>query len=236
MKDKNDALISPTDQERLQLLERKALPDRVSNLLRDSIVNGRIPPGTRLIERQLAKDLQISRVPIREALIQLEIEGLVTSRHNGRYVIEISERDIHQLFEVRLALERLAVKLATQNTTPERAKELRSKMQAMRNAGARNDIATYVRNDFEIHQLIWDQAENHYLNDALKTLTGPIYMFITNNSGFFGWEETLDLHEDLIESINSGDPQAAEESIELHMKDGIRRAYLALNHRKEERT
>ena len=213
MKDENEALISPTDEERLELLERSALPSRVSNLLRDSIVSGRIPPGTRLIERQLAEELKISRVPIREALIQLEIEGLIASRHNGRYVIEISEKDIHQLYEVRLALEKLAVNLAAQNTTPERAEELRSKMQAMKEASARKDITSYVRNDFEIHQLIWNHAENHYLNDALKTLAGPIYMFIADNSSFFGWEQTLELHEELVESINSGDIQAAEASI-----------------------
>jgi len=229
MPDNNHTVISPTDQEKLQLLGRSALPDRISNLLRNSIVNGRIPPGTRLIERQLAEDLNISRVPIREALIQLEIEGLITSRHNGRYVIEISEKDIHQLFEVRLALEKMAVILATQNTSPERAKDLRERMQAMRDASARKDITSYVEHDFEIHQLIWHQAENHYLKDALKTLIGPIYMFIVDNSSFFGWEETLELHEDLITSINSGDVHAAEESIERHMNDGIRRAYLANN-------
>ena len=99
------APLLPTAEEKLQLLERSGLPERISGLIRDSIVNGRIRPGTRLVERQLASSLGISRVPVREALIQLEQAGLVVSRPNGRYVLEIGEQDIKQLFEVRRALE-----------------------------------------------------------------------------------------------------------------------------------
>lgn len=224
--------MSLTEQEKQSLLERNILMDRITELLRDYIVDGRIRPGTRLVERQVAEQLGISRVPVREALIQLEKEGLITSRPAGRYVIELSEQDIHKLYQARRVLERLAVELAAQNTTPEHAKTLQNKLQEMRDAVARQDRGAYVRDDVEIHRLIWGQAKNPYLLHALRTLTGPIFMFIANNADIFGWDQTLKLHEDLVTSINSGDMSAALEAIERHMDDGLQRSYAVFEKRK----
>ena len=225
------APLLPTAEEKLQLLERSGLPERISGLIRDSIVNGRIRPGTRLVEQQLASSLGISRVPVREALIQLERAGLVVSRPNGRYVLEIGEQDIQQLYEVRLALERLAVERAAQNMTPERAGALRGKLNQMSEATAHEDLSGYVQADFEVHLLIWRQADNPHLLNALRTLAGPIYMFIANNSGFSGWDQTLDVHEDLVESVTAGDAARSVASIEGHMADSVRRARLAFEAR-----
>lgn len=226
----DDLFILPADQEKLLHLERTVLMDRISDLLRDNIVNGHIRPGTRLIERQLAELLGISRVPVREALIQLEQEGLIISRPNGRYVIELSEQDIAKLYEVRHALEKLAVELAAQNTSAERASALREKLKEMREAIAQQDLSLYVKKDFEIHRLIWRQADNPYLLAVLRTLTGPIFMFMADNASHFGWEQTLDLHQNLIDCINSGDTRTAVESFERHMKDGLHRAHRVFQH------
>jgi DNA-binding GntR family transcriptional regulator len=224
MRESDTRIITPSLEEKQFILERNLLVDRITGLLWDHIVHGRIRPGTRLVERQLADELGISRVPVREALIQLEKEGLIVSRPNGRYVIELSEGKINKLYAVRRVLERLAVELATQNTSPEYANALENKMQEMREAVARQDLSAFTRNDFEIHSSIWRQANNPYLLDVLRTLTGPIYMFIADNAAQFGWEETLELHENLINCINSGNTQAAIDAIGLHMDDGLRRS------------
>ncbi len=97
-------------------LGRVFLKDQVNDLLRDMIISGRFPPGTKLIEREIADYLGVSRAPVRDALLQLEKGRLWLSiNRNGRYVIELSERDIRELYQVRNALEKLAVELATQN-------------------------------------------------------------------------------------------------------------------------
>src|SRR5207249_8524626 len=70
---------------------RNLLKDRAMDLLRDHIVSGRIPAGAKVVERDVAQLLGISRAPVRDALIQLETEGLVVSKPSGRYVIELSE-------------------------------------------------------------------------------------------------------------------------------------------------
>jgi DNA-binding GntR family transcriptional regulator len=218
-----------TSEERKQLVERNGLPDRISELIRDNIVTGRILPGTRLVEHQLANSLGVSRVPVREALILLERAGLVVSRPNGRYVLEISQQDIHQLFEVRLALERLAVESAAKNITPERASALRRTLSEMSESAEHENISAHVMADFTLHRLIWRQSDNPHLLNTLQTLAGPIYMFIVNNSMFHGWDQILRIHEDLVESIAAGDAAWAVKSIEEHMADSVRRAQRAFD-------
>lgn len=226
-------LVTATEEEKLFVQERTLLMDRITEFLWECIVNGRIRPGTRLVERQLAEQLGISRVPVREALIQLEKDGLIISKPDGRYVIELTEQDIHKLYEVRRVLERLAVELATQNTSPECADVLCNKLQDMQQAVVRQDRSAYVRNDIEIHRLIWSQANNPYLFDLLRTLTGPIFMFVADNANVIGWDEALELHEDLIGSINAGDVRAALENVERHMEDALSRSYRVFQMRKQ---
>ena len=233
MTDNDYSLTSSTDNEKLLLLERNVLMDRISDLLRDYILTGRIRPGTRLVERQLAEQLGISRVPIREALIQLEKEGLIVSKPSGRYVIELGEQDIDKLYQVRRVLEGLAVELAAQNTSPERAEALRSKLQDLQEAVAREDRSGYVRNDIDLHRLIWGQANNPYLLELLRTLTGPIYMFVADNANVIGWDKAFELHESLVDSINAGDVRLALEHVERHMDEGLYQSYQVFQKHKE---
>ena len=223
------ARLLPTDEERVQLFERTGLAGNVSTFIRESILNGRLRPGTRLVEHELARSLGISRVPVREALIQLERAGLVVARPNGRYVLEISERDIEQLYEVRLALERLAVAEAARNVTPDRALALRRALRAMDEATAHHDLGAHVQADFELHELVWRQADNPHLLTALRTLAGPIYMFMANDPLSHEarpdyWADLLGVHAALIEAITAGQEARAVASIEDHIADSIRRA------------
>ena len=141
-------------------LDRNSLKDQSTELLRAYITSGRIPPGTKLAERELADLLGVSRMPARDALMDLEREGLVVSRPNGRYVIELHSQDIEQLFEIRLVLERLAVSAAAAHHSEENCAALRANLAEMAAAIARNDRDGYVRADLEAHQLIWHQANN----------------------------------------------------------------------------
>ena len=125
------ALIGMGDQSRLG---RVFLKDQVNELLRDMIISGRFPPGTKLIEREVADNLGVSRAPVRDALLQLEREGLLVSKPNGRYVIELTEHDIRELYQVRNALEKLAVELVTQNIRGEQVVKLQHVLTDMKDS------------------------------------------------------------------------------------------------------
>src|SRR5215212_5438146 len=163
------SLLNQGDNHQLRL-DRNSLKDQSTELLRSYIISGRIPPGTKLAERELAHLLGISRMPARDALMDLEREGLVVSKPNGRYVIELSQTDVQNLLQVRLELEKLAVTLAAQHTSPVYQAALEANLQQMRAAIQQNDRNAYVKSDLEAHQLIWQQAHNPYLLKMLHSI------------------------------------------------------------------
>jgi len=205
-------------------LDRTLLSDQIVEILRDRIISGRIQPGAALIERELAEQLGVSRIPVRDALMQLEAEGLVASGSNTRCVIELTERDIRELYQVRLTLEKLAVGLAAQNVNVADRIALCEKAQEMQRAIDNKDRATYRRNDLETHRLIWEMSGNTHLVRALQAMLGPIFMLVSRHADYFDWSETRSLHEELIGCICAGDVAGAEANIERHIENARQRS------------
>src|ERR1700704_527143 len=94
---------------KLQALDRVRLVDRIIEQLRDMILDGSLPPGTRLVQEKLAADLAVSRTPLREALRVLEQDGLVSlsASSSAAVVIELDEHDVRELYEIREVLDGL---------------------------------------------------------------------------------------------------------------------------------
>jgi DNA-binding GntR family transcriptional regulator len=205
-------------------LERNSLKAQTVDVLRDWIINGKLPPGTRLVEREVAQVLGVSRAPIRDALMELEKEGLVENGPNGRCVIELSERDIRELYEVRLSLERLAVKLAAENVAPENRAALSAKLKELRDAVKTRDRSRYIKSDLESHFLVWRQAGNRHLLKMLDSMVGPIFMFIANNAEIYDWNATLGCHEEMVDSISTGDADRAIQSMDHHIREALERS------------
>jgi DNA-binding GntR family transcriptional regulator len=131
---------------------------------------------------------------------------------------------------VRLALEKVAARLAAENTSPANQEELRQKLRVMHDAVSAKDRQAYTRGDVEIHRAVWQQARNHHLLKTLDSMVGPIFMFVAWHADHFGWQETLDLHENLVAAICSGDGDAAEQSIERHIQNALQRSLASLSY------
>lgn len=203
-------------------IDRNSLKTQSTDLLRSQIISGRIPQGTRLVEQELADLLGISRMPARDALVNLEHEGLVVSKPNGRYVIQLDQTDIQHLFQVRLVLEQLAVSQAAQHRSPADDGALQANLQRMRDAIAQNDQNAYAQSDLEAHQIIWQQARNPYLLKMLNSIIGPIFMFIASHTEFqMNWHETLQMHEELAGALIAGDSERAMQSIEVQLQQSL---------------
>jgi DNA-binding GntR family transcriptional regulator len=170
----NDSAVELLDN--TKKLERTFLKDQATNLLRERIIRGQISSGSKLTERDTALLLGISRAPARDALLELEKEGLVISKSDGRYVIELTERDIRELYAVRLNLEKMAVGLAAQNASPESRAALLALLESMRQGVANHSYQTFVQTDVEMHRLIWVQSNNRHLVRILESLMGPRFI------------------------------------------------------------
>lgn len=204
-------------------LDRVLLEDRVTELLRDYIVQGRFRPGAKLVEHEIAQWFGVSRMPVRHALVRLEKEGLVISRPDARYVIDLTEQDIRYLCDIRMALEKVAAERAAENITPERRIALRatqkSSLQQMKEALKEENTLVYYRSGLEIHELIWAQAGNPYLTAKLKETVNLLFMWAAICLGPPHMViRPKDPHEELISAICSGEPTAARESIERHLE------------------
>src|SRR5579872_1933461 len=150
------------------------LKTRVVGKLRAAILSGHYVPGDRLNEAQLAHEYNTSRIPIREALIQLQESGLIMN-HEGRgmCVTKLNQEDIQRINSVRLVMETEAVWLARENMTPEIARQLEDVLDRME---AAHDLLVEVAPlDIEFHRLIWSASGNHYLAMALDRLVAQLF-------------------------------------------------------------
>ena len=147
----------------------------VHQLLRDEIVSGRYPPGTRLNESKIARELDISRIPVREALVRLRESGLVMKRdRRGMFVTELSTEEMQRINSVRIILEAEALRLARLHMSKKDAAKLTSlvdKMEAWQ-SDSKIDAANI---DIEFHRTLWEAAGNPQLSDTLESLTTALF-------------------------------------------------------------
>ena len=143
--------------------------------LREAIVGNVLAPGSRLLEIQLAKQLGVSRTPIREAFAQLEREGLVTIMARvGVFVREVAPRDVDEIYAVRAALEGLAVALAAQNLDAVGRARLEQAVAAMGVQVDAGDPVAYVDELDGFYAIVMSLADNGVLHKTHDSLLGPV--------------------------------------------------------------
>lgn len=144
---------------------------RVTRRIRDEILDGAREPGSKLVERDLAAELGVSRVPVRDALKTLVAEGLVTPRPRTWAVVrEFTPSDIADLQEVRAALEALTFRLAAIRHTRAGLDRLRSALDAESEAAEAGDAVTARRAAADFHEVVTALAGNELLNELEQTL------------------------------------------------------------------
>ncbi|HEY4077637.1 MAG TPA: GntR family transcriptional regulator [Rhizomicrobium sp.] len=150
------------------------LKSQVALKLREAILAGNYAPGDRLNEARLAHEFNISRIPIREALIQLQESGLVmNNERRGMCVTKLSEEDMQRINSVRLVLETEALWLARANMTPDVAAKLENVVERMENMA--NPLFDSAALDLEFHHTMWKASGNPYLIKALDMLISQLF-------------------------------------------------------------
>lgn len=154
------------------------LRDVVFNTLRDAILTGKLQPGERLMENQLAEKLGVSRTPVREALRMLELENLVELvPRKGAQVLDMSEKDIVNILEVRGVLEGLATSLACKKMTTEQLAELKALEERFEKAVAEKALEEIAEIDEEFHRIIFAASENDKLIQISTNLQIQLYRY-----------------------------------------------------------
>lgn len=203
-------------------LNSAPLKDQIVEILRDRIMNGEISPEQKLTEKGVMDMLDIGRMPARDALMKLEEQGLVVSKPDARYVVKLEQQDIRHLFDIRRSLELLAVKDAVRNCTESDGTRLREILREMEEAVSEGDTEAYIKTDLAIHETIWEISQNPYLIKMLRSMTGPIFMFISSHTVIqHNWNEVLGLHSTLVQAICDQELDDAVEAINAHMSNSL---------------
>ena len=144
------------------------LRDVVFNTLRKAILKGELKPGERLMEIALAERLGVSRTPVREAMRKLELEGLVVMiPRRGAQVANITEKDLNDVLEVRMALENLSIENACARMTEEQLDELWKAARNFEDTMAEGNLVRLAEADVAFHEVIYKSSDNRRLNQEI---------------------------------------------------------------------
>ena len=199
------------------------LRDVVFQTLRQSILTGKMEPGERLMEVQLADELGVSRTPVREAIRMLELEGLVVMiPRRGAQVASITEQDLRDVLEVRATLEQLAVRLACQRFTAEGYKALeKANRDFVRLARLKNKNVVDITNaDVHFHDVIYEATGNRRLIQIIQNLQEQMYRYrMEYVRDLSSHENLIAEHEELIKQLKARNEDEAEKIIVIHISN-----------------
>ncbi len=206
--DAQPALAAATQAEDTSLaIDRRTLPTAVAERLRDMIIEGELPAGTRLNERALCARLQVSRTPLREAFRLLSADGLVHMQPNrGAQVAALSLDDVRQSFEVMGSLEALAGELACRHVTDREIVEIRALTFEMQACHAREDLSSYYHINREIHDRINAAARNTLLTEVYRNINLRLQnLRFRSNLNHDKWDSAMREHLDMAQALEARD-------------------------------
>ncbi len=199
-------------------IEGKLLPDRIADTLRQAILTGQLAPGERLIEAELAEKLQVSRAPLREALRQLEADGLLSNQpRKGTFVVELELTDIWEIYTLRLALETLAVEILVEKITAEQVEALYETVAEMEKLEVGTDLWTLVDFEMKFHEQICFYSNHSRLYKVWMQMGNQLRTFFAAADIFFEPGIYVTRHRELVESITSGDKEVATAMLREHI-------------------
>jgi DNA-binding GntR family transcriptional regulator len=194
--------------------------DVVYAVLRHSIIHGELAPGERLRGDALAKQMQVSRTPVRDALLKLEVEGLATmSARSGLVVAELSEKNLIEVYQLREVLEGLAARLAAENATPAEIASMRESLDDLETSDRRGENTAMWVGAAEFNQLIYRASHNDRLVPLLMALQDRALQFRRAAPPVSGHSpEVLAEYRDLLRAIEARDGALSEKIARDHSR------------------
>lgn len=197
------------------------LKAHVLNRLRDAIIAGRYKPGDRLNESKLAREFEISRIPIREALMTLQEQGLVMNHERrGMFVTILEEQDVQHINSLRVVLEAEALKLCRINMTPDDADRLTALVEKMEAWEQGAELAAAAL-DLAFHRELWRASGNPYLAKTLDSLATVLFAHkALENSSVETKQWRLHHHRALLDVALGKSDVTPEDAVIGHLRTG----------------
>jgi DNA-binding GntR family transcriptional regulator len=200
--------------------------ERAHAELRQRIVDGRLPPGHRLKEAELAAELGLSRTPVRDALSRLTVEGLLDFRPNvGATVAIWSEQQIEMMFRIRAMLEPFAAEVAAPQITDDEVEEMRGLCTIMEEAARRDapgDLSRLSEANGKLHRMIIDATRSdHLIKLTTLALDAPLSQRIFSRYTPAEISRSMRHHREIVDALSHRDPAWAGSAMRTHILASI---------------
>jgi len=195
------------------------MAEQIATALRQAIAAGKLRPGARLPEVQIAREMGTSRAPLREALIQLEREGLVVRRPNrGTFVADLTEDLVREVASLRGTLEGFAASLAVKRMTREDFERLETILKEMLAVARRGDFPHMVERDYQFHEYIMRASGHRLLYETWVGMDRKIRVYLSaTNLMYADMKAVVHGHLPILQALRRRDPRRAGRVMAEHM-------------------
>jgi len=204
----------------IEFKEPQTLRERIYLHLREAITNGMILPGQRIIEKKIAEELKVSITPVREALLQLNVEGFVEIKtHRNVVVKQISLADINELYEIQGVLEGYAARRASLNLNDQDLSKIKKLTEKMEKYFRSNNVEKFYESNKEIHEIFLKKSNNQSIYDLISNLNLRKKMFryrVTFLAKKDVMKKALDDHKKILNAFLARDSDTIERLIREH--------------------
>jgi DNA-binding GntR family transcriptional regulator len=201
-------------------IENTNLRDQTYDIIKNMIILREIEPGKKINEEHIAKEIQVSRTPIREALCRLENEGIVTIiPRRGAFVSDLTETNVREILLIREVLEGLVVRLAVENMDAKTLQKLSKAIEKVSSIPEEDrDLINYTRSEIDFHSILLNASNNQMLKNMMDMVNAHLQIIrlrtvvIPERA-----KKTVKEHQQILKAIEKRDADSAEELMRKHV-------------------
>jgi DNA-binding GntR family transcriptional regulator len=199
--------------------QRRVLRDVIKERIVERILDGTYPPGSRIVESQLAQEFGTSQAPVREALRDLEGMRFIESQpHVGARVRAVTSEELGQIYPVRAALEEVAGREAAVRMTDEILAALADELQAMRSAAEAGEVHEQLVHDARFHEIIVEASGNQVLLEVWRSLRVEARTLVSVIKADSNLRMIAEMHRPVLSALQSRDPDLAGKEMRAHIE------------------
>jgi len=199
-----------------RLPAKETLRSNIRDYIQKQIADGVYRPGERIVETRLAKELEVSQAPVREAILELSAMGLLEERpYSGTYVRNMSLAEVEDIFDIRAFVEEYAAKRAAKRATEEQLAQMEAVLKEM---DANQELSEFVQLDMDFHGLVMDAAGSPALKRAWKILRMAEWTYLCAAVTAFSMEELIAQHWKIYQYLKERSETSAGAYMFLHIK------------------
>jgi len=209
---------------KLVIKDTKTIRRKIYEHLREQLLNGEITPPEHLIEAKIAKGMGTSRTPVREALHSLELEGLIKSIPRVGYVVKpISEQEVEEICEIRMAIEGVAVRWAMEKAHKKLFEELKENISLSSQKVSKGDVRAFVEMDAQFHEIIARYSGSQRLLELARTLRRHMLRYrIQSIYSVDNVLRAIEGHQGILRAIGKRNLEGVNKAVCHHMKQSKR--------------